>query len=259
MMMMIQSDLLTRTWTGLLDLVFAPVCLTCGDPIASREPRSLVCGVCWSRCRPLPSPRCARCWNPVDPHREPSPVCRTCAVWPAGVRAIRSAFALGEVPRKLAHALKYGGWSAAAEEMGARMALLELPPDTRAEARLVLPVPTSRTRLRERGYNQAALLARHYAAHRGLEYLPERLLRVRSTASQTSLHPGDRRANVARAFAVPDSGVAKALLGEHVVLIDDVWTTGATALACAEALRDAGARAVSVVTFARAVPELKRS
>jgi ComF family protein len=186
-------------------------------------------------------------------------VCRTCRPWPAGVRAIRSAFALGNVPRSLAHALKYGGWSAAAAEMAARMACLDLPADARAEVRLVVPVPTSRTRLRERGYNQAALLAEEFARQTGLIYAPELLRRTRATASQTSLHPGDRRANVARAFAAPDAGAANALLGEHVLLVDDVWTTGATALACAEALREAGARAVSVVTFARAVPELKRS
>jgi ComF family protein len=243
----------------MLDLVFAPVCLACGDPVPAGADERLVCGVCWSRCRPLPAPRCARCWNPVDPHREPSPVCRVCREWPAGVRAIRSAFALGDVPRALAHALKYGGWSAAAEGMAARMAGMELPRDTASEARLVVPVPTSRTRLRERGYNQAALLAEGYARRTGRLYDPDLLHRVRATASQTSLHPGDRRANVARAFAAPDAGAAKALLGEHVILVDDVWTTGATALACADALREAGARAVSVVTFARAVPELKRS
>jgi len=195
----------------------------------------------------------------VDPHRAPSPVCRACSVWPAGIRAIRSAFALGEVPRALAHALKYQGWSAAADGMAARMAGLELPADTVAEARLVIPVPTSRTRLRERGYNQAAILAERFAARTGRVFAADLLRRVRATASQTSLHPGDRRANVAGAFAAAGNGAANALPGEHVILVDDVWTTGATALACADALRDAGARAVSVVTFARAVPELKRS
>jgi ComF family protein len=251
--------LIQGTWSGFLDLVFAPICLSCGDPVSSGAAERLVCGTCWSRCRTLPSPRCPRCWSPVDPHREPSPVCRTCSPWPAGIRAIRSAFALGEVPRALVHALKYQGWSAAADGMGSRMAALELPRDTAGEARLVIPVPTSRTRLRERGYNQAALLAESFAAHSGRRFAPDLLVRVRATASQTSLHPGDRRANVARAFAAPGPGAAKALLGEHVFLVDDVWTTGATALACAEALRDAGARAVSVVTFARAIPELKRS
>lgn len=253
------TELIRQTWTGVLDLVFAPICLSCSQPVSAGAPERLVCGVCWSRCRALPAPRCDRCWNPVEPHREPSPVCRTCRGWPAGVRCIRSAFALGEVPRALVHALKYGGWSAAAGGMAARMARLELLPDAASEARLVVPVPTSRTRMRERGYNQAALLAREFAARTGRAYRPDLLLRTRAAASQTSLHPGDRRANVARAFSAPAGQSGSALLGEHVILIDDVWTTGATALSCAESLREGGARAVSVVTFARAVPELKRS
>ncbi|HYJ79326.1 MAG TPA: phosphoribosyltransferase family protein, partial [Longimicrobiaceae bacterium] len=83
------------------------------------------------------------------------------------------------------------------------------------------------------------------------------LVRTRATATQTALHPSERRANVAGAFAVP-AGRAAELRGEHVVLVDDVWTTGATVLACVEALLEAGARVASVATFARVVPELER-
>ncbi|HEX8362714.1 MAG TPA: ComF family protein [Longimicrobium sp.] len=252
------QTLLRDAWTGALDLVFAPVCVACREPVPTHEKERRVCRMCWMRCRPLPVPRCARCWSPVDPHREPSPVCRTCAEWPAGVRAIRSPYAIGDVPRALVHALKYGGWSAVAEPMAARMAAMEMPRDTVEEARWVVPVPTSAARLRERGYNQAALLARGYAAHIGLVAREDLLRRVRATSTQTALHPGERRANVARAFAVPPSGAAE-LHGEHVILVDDVWTTGATALSCVEALVEAGTRAVSVATFARVVPELERS
>lgn len=252
------STLLRDFWAGTLDLVFAPVCVACREPVATTEAERVVCRLCWMKCRPLPVPRCARCWSPVDPHRTPSPVCRTCKEWPAGVRAIRSPFAMGEVPRNLVHALKYGGWSAAAEPMAARMAAMEFPAETMEEARLVVPVPTSAARLRERGYNQAALLARGFAARTGRVIRDDLLARVRATTTQTALHPGERRANVARAFAVPE-GRAAELRGEHVILVDDVWTTGATALSCVEALVEAGTRAVSVATFARVVPELERS
>jgi ComF family protein len=173
------------------------------------------------------------------------------------VRAIRSAYAIGTVPRALVHALKYRGWTAVAGPMAARMAALELPGDVASEADLVVPVPASAARLRERGYNQAELLARGVARFSGRTPAPDLLRRTRQMGSQTALHPAERRANVARAFAVPP-GRAAELRGEHVMVVDDVWTTGATSLACVSALLEAGARVASVVTFARVVPELER-
>ncbi|HEX2188018.1 MAG TPA: ComF family protein [Longimicrobiaceae bacterium] len=242
---------------GLLDLVFAPVCAACAAPVPTTRAERLVCGLCWSRVREVPGPRCDRCWTPLPPAREPGPRCAACAALPAGVRAVRSAFVMGETARKLVHALKYRGWAALAEPLGARMAALPFPWDAEEEARLVVPVPTSPTRVRERGYNQAALLARAFAARTGRTTDPEMLARTRASRTQTALHPEERRANVAGAFAVPERR-RSALRGEHVLLVDDVWTTGATAVACAQALLDAGARVVSVATFARAIPELER-
>jgi ComF family protein len=189
--------------------------------------------------------------------RFPAVRCRACAEWPASLRAVRSAFVMGDGVRPLLHALKYRGWEAAAGPMAARMAALPWPQDVEEEAPLAVPVPTTRTRMRERGYNQAALLARELAARTGRAFDPEMLVRTRESGSQTALHPGERRANVAGAFAVPAAGAA-GLGGRHVLLVDDVWTTGATALACAAALTAAGARVVSVATFARVFPELER-
>ena len=239
---------------GLLDLVFAPVCAGCGAPVPTAASERLVCRACWSRARPLPPPRCERCWAPAVPGRQE---CGECESIPTGVRVVRSAFLMGEEVRALVHALKYRGWSALAAPMARRMAELPLPPDVEEEARLVVPVPTSRVRLRERGYNQAGLLAAELASATGRRTAPEALVRQRASGTQTTLHPGERRANVAGAFAVPPGWQAP-LAGEHVLLVDDVWTTGATAGACAQALLDAGARVVSVVTFARVVPALER-
>ena len=244
-------------WTGALDLVFAPVCVACREPIDTADSARIVCRLCWLKCRPLPVTKCPRCWTPLPWDREPSPTCDTCRPWPASVRAIRSAFAMGDVPRRLVHALKYRGWEAAAVPMAARMARMEFPADVEREAGIVVPVPTSTARRRERGYNQAELLARALAARTGRTLDPRLLARTRATATQTALHPGERRANVARAFSVP-AGLGAELRGEHVIVVDDVWTTGATALACVDALLEAGARLASVATFARVVPELER-
>src|SRR5690606_23137560 len=104
---------------------------------------------------------------------------------------------------------------------------------------------------------QAACLAAGVARVRGLALRDDLLVRHRSSESQTALHPAERRANVAGAFRAAATGPSCAR-GEHVLLVDDVWTTGATTLACATALLDAGIRAVSVLTFARALPDLER-
>jgi ComF family protein len=250
-------ELVSGAWAGALDLVFAPVCVACREPVATTEPEHIVCRVCWTRCRPLPAPRCDRCWGPVPAREDPRPKCRTCGEWPAAVRSIRSAFVMGAEPRALVHALKYGGWRAAAEPMSARMAAMTWPRDVDDEARLVVAVPTSGARLRERGYNQAGLLADGFARRTGRASAPGLLVRTRASATQTALHPGERKANVARAFTAPAAGAGE-LRGEHVILVDDVWTTGATALACSHALLEAGARVVSVATFARVIPELER-
>jgi ComF family protein len=287
-------DLAREAWTGALDLVFAPVCVGCRRQISTDDRERVICRVCWARCRPIPAPRCPRCWGalPTQVIRDRAdrvaaddrvdvdggvaadgtsgarradgpavdaiaPKCRACAEWPAAVRVVRSAFVMGDGVRPLVHALKYRGWEAAAGPMAARMAALPWPRDVLDEARVVVAVPTTKARLRERGYNQAALLARELAARTGRAFDPDCLVRTRESGSQTSLHPGERRANVAGAFAVPN-GRGRTLPGEHVVLVDDVWTTGATALACAGALLDAGARVVSVATFARVFPELHR-
>lgn len=236
-----------------MNLVFAPVCLVCSASIPTSQSQRLVCPSCRSRLRALPPPHCPRCWEPLPAGVQCRPLCAACETYPPAVRAIRSAVAIDGVARSLVHALKYRGWQAVAEPMARRMAELPWPWDVDEEARVVVPVPVSAVRWRERGYNQAELLARHFAALTNRTCEPTLLVRARATETQTALHPAERRANVAGAFAVPPG--ARAVLDQaHLLLVDDVWTTGATALACADALLAAGARAVSVVTFARALP-----
>lgn len=255
---------LERVWAGAMDLVFAPVCVGCRAPIPAGAAQRVVCALCWTRCRAVPAPRCGRCGAPVptdvargDGDAPPGPGCRACRGMPPTIRAVRSAFAMGGTVRRLVHALKYDGWEAAAEPMAARMAALAWPADVEAEAAVVVPVPTTAARIRRRGYNQAARLAAHLARLTGRSFDPEILVRTRAAATQTALHPDERRANVAGAFAVPP-GRAAGLRGAHVLLVDDVWTTGATARECAETLVEAGARVASVATFARVFPELDR-
>lgn len=147
------------------------------------------------------------------------------------------------------HKLKYDGWTRLAEPMGDRMARLELPRDVVEERSIVVPVPLAPGRMRERGYNQSALLAARLATHWSLHVSPA-LVRNRATESQTRLTPGGRLRNVASAFAT--AVTRRELSGRHVILVDDVVTTAATLNACAAALHAGGARIITYVTFGRA-------
>jgi ComF family protein len=244
--------------TGVLDLVFAPTCVACRQVISTSDPERIVCAVCWVRSHPLPVPRCERCWSPL----RLSPFggdgsCPLCPSLRPAIRFVRSIYRLDGPPREMVHSLKYRGWHSAARIIGERMASMDLPGEVEREVGMVVPVPLTSARWRQRGYNQAALLATRIAEIRGWSIHDSALSRSRSRTSQTTLHPEERRANVAGAFTA-QHGAAERLAGRHILLVDDVWTTGATSLACADALLAAGARAVSVLTFARALPDLER-
>ncbi|MGH7459165.1 MAG: ComF family protein [Longimicrobiaceae bacterium] len=243
---------LARVGEGLLELVFAPVCVACRRRLPAESARRLVCNLCWSRCRALPAPRCPRCYAPLPPGSAPAPLCSECDGLPAALRVVRSAFAMEGPARGVILALKYRGWEAVAVPLAARLARLPLPEDVAEEARVVVPVPSSPARRRERGYNQAELIARAFALRTGRSLDAGLLERPGATETQTGLHGGERRANVAGAFRVPARRWGD-LEGRHLLLLDDVWTTGATATACAYALVGAGARMVSVLTVARAL------
>ncbi|MGI8546653.1 MAG: ComF family protein [Gemmatimonadaceae bacterium] len=147
------------------------------------------------------------------------------------------------------HKLKYDGWTRIAEPMGDRMARLSFPRDVVEERAMMVAVPLAHGRLRERGYNQSALLAARVGALWGVP-VEEALVRKRATESQTRLTPGGRLRNVASAFEIAVSG--RDLAGRHVILVDDVVTTAATLNACAAALHAGGARIITYVTFGRA-------
>lgn len=172
-----------------------------------------------------------------------------------GLRSARSACLLKEPASALVHQLKYRGWRRLGWEMADHMARVRLPADVRREATLVVPVPTTELRIRERGYNQAEVLAEALAASTGRAVLCA-LQRGGGASSQTTLQPAARRANVAGAFS-PVAGTEGGIAGEHLLLVDDVLTTGATVTECAAALVEAGARCVTVLTFARATGRLR--
>jgi ComF family protein len=235
---------------ALLDLIFAPICLSCDGRIASGDTARLICRVCRSRLIALPTPSCERCSTPRLRTGRRDNACYECREWPPFLRCARSACILAPPADRIVHQFKYRGWSALSKPMAERLARVDLPADTRAEARIVIPVATTKSRLRTRGYNQAELLAREFASLSGRTLINALERSIGST--QTTLQPVARGANVAGAFAVV-AAHEKHLRDAHVILVDDVLTTGATIIECARTLADAGVRCVSALTFARAL------
>ncbi len=187
-------------------------------------------------------PFCVRCGDAAVADE----LCTRCQTFPLQIESIRSIVYFEGALRQAMHWLKYRGRTVLADPLGDLMAAYwtqqAVPID------VVVPVPLHAARLHERGYNQAALLAREMARRAGLAVDEQVLIRHRATDSQIKLDTNQRKENVHDAFRCSSNGLA----GKRVLLIDDVCTTGATLEACAIALYDGGARSVQALTLARA-------
>lgn len=197
---------------------------------------------------------CARCGDPLP---EGGEVCRVCRMVPPD---FKRAVAYGPYEERMQgaiHALKYDRMHPAARRLGAMLAaaIAKLAGDAPNHL-LVIPVPLHRTKYSERGFNQARALAVHALrvlarSHPEwkLTLAPSTLMRLRATGTQAGLSPRQRRMNVRGAFQVANPA---AIRGRHVLLVDDILTTGATARAASRTLKQAGAATVWVATLARA-------
>lgn len=200
---------------------------------------------------------CARCGDLLEGGSCEPALCRACRLAPP---AFECAVAYGiyeDRMRAAIHALKYDRMHPAARRLGAMLAqaIVKLEAEAPADL-LVIPVPLHRSKMSQRGFNQARALAAGAIRALGksnpewrLTLAPKTLMRLRATDTQAGLSPRQRRLNVRGAFQVAD---AQAVRGRDVLLVDDILTTGATARAASLALKRAGAKSVWVATLARA-------
>lgn len=227
---------------GLVDLALPPRCPGCGE-ITAADHR--FCTRCWSGLRFLGPPWCARCHLPFEFDRGADAMCGACIADPPLHDGVRAAVAYSEVARGVALKLKYSGRLACAETMA--RAMLRLMPE---DANLLVPVPLHRWRIWSRGFNQAALIARGLARASGVPADAELLRRTKATPVLRGLGRGGRAKAVAGAFGLA-AGAREKLAGRTVALVDDVYTSGATAAACARVLKRGGAARVILVCWAR--------
>lgn len=235
---------------ALVDLVLPPDCPVCRRPVGSAGG---LCLDCWQTVRFLERPWCERLGTPFPVDLGPGTLSAAAVADPPAFNRARSAVHYdGPVP-DLVHALKYADRTDLAPMMARWMA--RAGAELLAEADLVTAVPLHRSRLFSRRFNQAGLLAAALARSAGKPFRPEAVVRIRATRQQVGLSRESRDDNVRGAFRVP-AGAKPLVRGRRVLLVDDVFTTGATLEAVTRPLKRAGAAAVDVLTFARVVQSL---
>jgi len=247
--------------TGALDSLTSVIlpsdCRVCGLPLAGFTLLP-VCESCWNELPAQAGPLCVRCGEALsfEPLEGDSTLCRPCRAVPPDFDKALAHGVYDDKLRKLLHLLKYDGIEGLAKRLGALVADVLLAVEGLPNDVVVVPVPLFAKKRKSRGFNQAEVLARSTAQalrrrrpEIRIKLAAALLRRQRATESQAGLTPHQRRENVRGAFFVPRP---EAVRGRHVLLIDDIYTTGATARACSKELRRAGAATVWVATVARA-------
>lgn len=240
---------------GALRLLYPPQCLGCGQPVAgSGDGDVALCSDCWRETQFITGAACARCGAPLADDgsgaRDESWVCDDCLTIARPWRHGRAAVVYAGTGRQLVLALKHGDRPDLAPALAGWLSRAAAP--LIRPGMVVVPVPLHLNRLMKRRYNQAALVSAHLARARGLEHVPDLLIRNRNTDGQDHRNVSDRFANIEGAISVNPRRVAR-LEGRAVLLVDDVMTSGATLSAAAEALLAAGSGPISVAVLARAV------
>jgi ComF family protein len=226
---------LRQVKTAFLDLLLPLKCLGCG-----RE-GDLICPSCRQSLPMMRLPLCQRCGATSNEGN----LCHSCVNYPLTIDGIRSAFIFQGAVRQAILQLKYRHLKAAAAPLSQLLA--EYLGSHPLKGEVIIPVPLHPKRLRERGYNQASLLAKELSKLTGLPVVEDTLIRVKDAAPQArTISAIQRRRNVQDAFTCHQG-----LEGRQILLVDDVCTTGATLDACATALKEAGASSVWGLTLAR--------
>jgi len=231
-----------------LDLAMPPHC-----PVTREETGSAnaLGALAWAASHFIETPYCARCGVPFAADYGAEVECPACIAAPPDFACARAALVYDDASHGLIVGFKHGDRTELASMFGRWMARAGEGMMTKSS--ILAPVPLHPQRLRERRFNQSALLARSVAKETGANLCIDGLVRRRATPPQKDLSAEGRKRNVSGAFGVRDDKARDRFRGAHVVLVDDVLTTGATLSAAARALKRAGAAQVDALVLARVV------
>jgi ComF family protein len=235
-------QLLHQLANDFLGLLFPSRCFHCGAQ--HRGGHAFLCDTCKEELSFLTGDLCPRCGTPRS-----AGGCETCAKSTFVFDQARAVYSFSPVVQSLIHNLKYSDLPAVGRFLGAQAAQFIQQNEPFPWIDVIAPVPLHAVRKRHRGYNQADVIARTCARNTGIPYIANLIKRARYTQTQTKLNRTQRQQNVTGAFRVHP---AHRIQGKSVVIMDDVFTTGATTNAIAEALKAGGASKVYVLTIARA-------
>ena len=243
------QTILKETASQLINLVLPPRCVISGEVV---DKQGMISASAWRELSFINEPFCNSCGFPFEFEVEDGALCASCLDYPPHFENARAALKYDDGSRALILGFKHADKTYAVKSF--------MPWMNRAAQNLfqhtdiLMPVPLHYTRLISRRYNQAALISSALAKETGIPTINDGLKRTRATVSQGHMDAKGRYKNVKKAFAV-NKRYKNSLKGKTVMLIDDVYTTGATVNECAKTLKKAGVNEVYVLTLARAVKE----
>jgi ComF family protein len=242
------SDHYRHALGGFVDLILPPRCPLCGEMVLEQGG---FCGDCWPRLRFISAPQCGSCGRPLGADRthleQDQLICGPCLAEPPPHDGIRAVAIYDDLSRRIALRLKHAGRIGLAKLIAAQ--LLRQMPDLE-EDWLLVPVPLHRWRLWRRGFNQSQLIASQLAHMHGTAISADALLRTKATPPLKNMTLRQRKEAVKNVFAVNPKKAGQ-LSGRKIMLVDDVYTSGATSHACVKVLKKAGASRVEIMCWAR--------
>ena len=233
---------------GFADIIYPALCVSCKKKLTASSIDNIICLECWRKIQKHTPPFCHRCGRRLMPPFITKHICLGCLKKELHFDRSVSACAYDGIIKKLLHDFKYNG----KDYFGATLSKLMIDFIREYDVPMdffdcIMPIPLHHTKLREREFNQSQILGSHIATTFNKKLETSSLIRHRNTKTQTELPPQERHLNVKGSFSVADKNAVK---NRHILLIDDVLTTGATASEAASTLKEAGAGVVFLLTLA---------